>query len=83
MTRILYENKGDDLRATLEFSGNGTDLLRGVTRIVASAGRNIAGDTDKLLRFLPALVALENATLENAEKIDMAAIRQAMERGHE
>ena len=83
MTRILYEDKGDGSNVTLEFSGNGIDLLRGVTRIVASAGRDIAGDTDKLLRIMPALVALENATLEKAEKIDMEAIRQTMERGHE
>ena len=83
MTRILYEDKGDGSSVTLEFSGNGVDLLRGVARIVASAGRGIAGDTDKFLRILPALVLLENATLDKAEKIDFSAIRQAMERGHE
>ena len=83
MTRILYEDKGDGSNVTLEFSGNGIDLLKGVTHIVASAGREITGDTDKLLRVLPALVALENAALDKVEKIDLSAIRQAMERGHE
>ena len=83
MTRILYEDKGDGSGATLKFSGHGVDLLRGVARIVASAGRDVTGDTDKLLRVLPALVALENATVDKVEKIDLSAIRQAMERGHE
>lgn len=75
--RILYEKTPDG--ANVQCRGTGYEILAGLVRIIYSASVRLGFDVDRFATILPALVALEKATLSGTELYDLDAIKRVIE----